>query len=143
MKFKHESLDILQWKVNEDLVNLANQLTESGTGLTSTDKPQCQPMLEGMLKLKLVWLTLQWSYKMYDIEDVAILEYAANDRFQIFSLNDEDVKELVKQSYANLIEGFDLMNKNVGIAPGIQPLVQHEADQLCQNIKQVLKNRGL
>lgn len=145
IKFKSEGLNILQWEVDKETIHLARQLTESGVALNTAEQPELQPILEGFKKMNLLWIVLRWTYTIYDVNHAPILKYIAEDKYkvEIRPATSEEISKLLKQSYDHLIQGFDLMNKNVGISPGIRSLEPNEFDQSCQSIKQFLKERNL
>ena len=144
MNFIHEGLKVMEWEIDIETINLANQLSKLGTGIKAIDEPFFEPYIE-TLKSKSIpvgWIGINWYFLICGLENNIILKYSAEDRYRInpIAISDIDIKEIIVNSHILFRNEFDLKNKSLRLSEGIRPIVSDEVDQFCLEIIRLLKN---
>lgn len=147
MKFNPVSFTVIAWEINNDTLKLLHELDGTGVFLTARDKPLFEPILETLKNKKLpaAWLTLKWYFSIVGNDENEILKYIAEDRYQFVpnSYINQDIKDLIIDSYREFGKQYDKLREGSGIPPGIPLLEQSEFVDLQSETLRILKEKGV
>ena len=147
MKFMPLSFTITDWEIDKNTIEILKELDETGIHLTAKDLPTFQPIVETFRnnKLPIAFLTIKWDFLILSSDENPILKYSVEDKFQFtpHEYNNQDIKDLIIDSYREFGKQYDKLREGSGIPPGIPSLEQSEFSDLQLETLRILKEKGV